>query len=203
MTLNEEQRLSLVARTLEVARQVDEEIQLVIRVDQPWGDYQARGQHRLSPIQFVDALIRSGVGLSGVNLEFGVGYRPRGAAQRDLLDFSRLIDHWSLLGVPLHVTLAFPSATGEDALARSDLEVENTNLKDTWTESTQSDWVQQFLPLVMAKQAVVSIFWTHFSDALPHHFPHAGLLRADGGAKLAIEHFVHHRQAHWSLPQEE
>jgi hypothetical protein len=88
----------------------------------------------LSPIQFVDALLRSGVGLSGVNLEFGTGYRPRGAAQRDLLDFSRLIDHWSQLGVPLYVTLAFPSAAGEDPLARSDLEVETSSVPGAWTE---------------------------------------------------------------------
>ena len=65
---NEENRLTLVANMLEVARHVDEETQLTIRVDLPWGDYQAREQHQLSPMQFVDALVRSGTGLSGVNL---------------------------------------------------------------------------------------------------------------------------------------
>lgn len=198
MTLNEEQRLGLVARTLEVARQVDDEIQLLIRIDQPWGDYQARGQHRLSPLQFVDALIRSGVGLSGVNLELGMGYRPRGSAPRDLLDFSRLIDHWSQLGVPLHVTLAFPSATGDDPLARSDLEVECSYSNHMWDENVQAEWVDRFLPLLMAKQSVVGIFWSHFSDQAVHHFPHAGLLRCDGSAKPVLEHILNYRREFWS-----
>jgi len=34
--LNEEERLTLVARTLEVARQSDEEGQLMIRIEDPW-----------------------------------------------------------------------------------------------------------------------------------------------------------------------
>ena len=68
----------------DVARQVDEEAQLIIRIDQPWGEYQSRGQHRLSPLQIVDALVRSGVGLSAVNLEVAMGYfRPGGSARRD------------------------------------------------------------------------------------------------------------------------
>ena len=69
--------MALVAHALEVAGQVDEESQLFLRVDQPWGDYQARGQHQLSPLQFVDALLRSGVGLSAVNLEFGVKFNAK------------------------------------------------------------------------------------------------------------------------------
>jgi hypothetical protein len=43
LALSEENRLLLVARSLEVARQIDNEIQLILRIDQPWGDYQARG----------------------------------------------------------------------------------------------------------------------------------------------------------------
>jgi hypothetical protein len=202
MTLNEEQRLSLVARSLEVARQVDEEVQLLIRIDQPWGEYQARGQHRLSPVQFVDALIRSGVGLSGVNLEFGVGYRPRGSAPRDLLDFSRLIDQWSQLSIPLHVTLALPSAVGDDTLARSDLEVDSSYSTHMWNEEVQAAWVDRFLPLLMAKQSVVGIFWGHFSDAGVHHFPHAGLLRPDGSPKPVLDHILNYRLEYWSPENE-
>ncbi len=197
LALNEENRLSLAARTLEVARQVDDELKLTVRIDQPWGGYQARGQHRLSPLHFVDALIRSGVGLYGVNLEVGIGYAPRGSAPRDLLEFSRMIDLWSCLGVPLEVTLAFPSSTLPDANATSDLEIETADWKAGWTEESQAAWVDAYLPMLMAKQVVVGICWTHFSDAVPHHFPHAGLLRADGTPKTAFERFVKYRQEYW------
>lgn len=188
MTLSEEDRLSLTAKALEVARQIDDELQLLITVDQPWGEYQARGHHRLSPFQFVDALLRSGVGLTRVNLEFGVGYRPRGTGPRSRLAFSRLIDRWSSLGVPLCITLAFPSSAEPDDAAKSDLEVPSTSpWKREWSEQSQEEWIDEYLPLFMSKQAVVGVFWSHFSDAGEHHFPHAGVVDASGDAKPAID----------------
>lgn len=197
LALSEEHRLSLAAKTLEVARHVDQEIQLLIGIDQPWGEYQARGHHRLSPFQFVDALVRSGVGLTGVNLEFGIGYRPCGTAPRDLLDFSRLIDHWSYLGIPLYVTIAFPSAIQADPRAQSDLEVHDTG-GGNWTEAAQVEWVEKYLPLLMAKQSVVGIFWTHFTDAAAHRFPHAGMMRADGTPKPVLNRVAEYRGTYWS-----
>lgn len=194
LTLNEESRLSLVARVLEVARQVDEEAQLLIRVDQPWGEYQARGQHRLSPLQLVDALIRSGVGLAGVNLEISVGYQPRGTQYRDLLDFSRLIDSWSVLSVPLFITLACPSAVGPDPQASPDLEVDAQLWPEPCSEASQALWVRRYLPLLMAKPAVAGIFWSHLSDTERHEFPHAGLLRPDGAPKAALETLLNYRR---------
>ena len=192
LALNEEQRLELTAHALEVARHIDDENQLILRIDQPWGEYQARGQHRLAPMQFVDALLRSGVGLSAVNLEIIVGCRPRGTAPRSLLEFSRLIDRWSCLGVPLYATFGCPSATGDDPQAHPDLDVERT-LPDGWSgETVQAEWIERLLPLVMAKDAVVGLFWTHFSDRHPHTFPHAGLIRPDGTPKPAWERIRRH-----------
>lgn len=195
LTLTEENRLTLVARTLEVARQVDPESQFVIGVDQPWGGYQARGQHRLSPIQFVDALHRCGVGLTGVNLQISIGYRPRGTASRDRLEFSRLLDLWSGLGLPLHVTLSLPSSGSADAKSNPDLEVDHPSWRAPWSEAAQAEWINEYVPLIMAKQSVVGIYWGNFSDAEPHEFPHSGLLREDGAPKPALQEIIRHRQA--------
>lgn len=193
LRLNEEHRLMLAARCVEVARQVDEESTLLVGIEQPWGEYQARGNHRVSPLQFVDALLRSGVGLSGVNLEIGIGFRPRGTAFRDVLEFSRLIDLWSTLGIPLYITLAFPSAVGTDRHCVSKLEVAAVQWKDQWSESLQADWIDFLLPLLMTKRAVVAINWAHFNDAVPHEFPHAGLLRGDGTPKPSLQRIIRHR----------
>ena len=170
----------------------------MVGIDQPWSEYQARGQHQLSPLQFVDALIRSGAPLSGINLEITIGYRPRGTASRDVLDFSRMIDIWSTLGVPLHVTLAFPSANNVDENAKPELEVGRAAWKKPWSEAAQAEWVDLYLPLLMAKQSVVGIHWSHFTDQTPHRFPHAGLLRNDGQSKPALEHIINYRREYWS-----
>lgn len=197
LALNEEHRLTIVAKALEVARRVDQEGQFIIRIDQPWGEYQARGQHKLSPMHFADALVRAGLGLSGINLEIGVGYSPRGSAPRDLLDFSRLIDHWTALGIPLHVTLAFPSERGPDPKLNSDLEVERPSWKRPWSAQAQAEWLDLYLPLLMAKPSVVAIFWSHFTDAETHRFPHAGLLGLDGAPKPSLSRVVLQRKAYW------
>lgn len=198
LSLSEENRLALVAKALEVARQVDVEAQITIRIDIPWGDYQARGQHRLSPMHFADALIRAGIELSAINLEIGVGYTPSGSPSRDLLDFSRLIDQWSILGLPLQVTLAFPSAAGPDPHLTTDFEVDSRFWHSPIGETAQAEWIGRYVPLLLAKPAVIAVFWNHFSDAQPHRFPHAGLFRADGTPKPALETLVALRKEHWT-----
>ena len=196
MTLNEENRLALVARTLETARQIDDEVQLIIRVDQPWGAYQARGHHRLSALQFVDALHRSGVGITRINLEISIGYLPEGTASRDLLEFSRLIDLWSCLGLPLQVTLAFPTSTEADLEATGDLEVGPTTWKQEWSEAAQANWIREYLPVLLSKPAVLGVFWNHLSDALPHRFPHSGLIGVDGSPKEGL-HVLTELRSNW------
>lgn len=194
LTLNEENRLMLTASVLGVAKQIDEEAQLIIRVDQPWGDYQARGQHRLSPLQFVDALHRSGVGLAGVNLELAMGYLPRGSARRDLIEISRLIDSWTVLNLPIHVTLACPSSGEDDPLSYPDWEVESRLWPAGCDEDSQAVYLDRVMELLLAKPLVSGVFLTHFSDANPHQFPFAGILREDGTPKPALERLINQRQ---------
>lgn len=187
--LSEENRLALAARALEAARRTDSDSQFFIRIDQPWSEYQARGQHRLSAFQFVDALVRSNIGLQGVNLEIAMGYRPRGSLLRDRISLSRLIDYWSQLGVQLHVTLAMPSAETADPRAHPDLEVDELVEGDGWTAAVQARQVHEFVRLLLSKSAVTGIFWSHCHDALPHRFPHAGLIGADGRTKPVADAF--------------
>jgi len=196
LVLTEEQRLTLVAKTLEVARHVDEEAQFLIRIDQPWGEYQARGQHRLSPIHFADALVRAGLGLSAIDLEIAVGYRPRGTPSRDMLDFSEMIDRWCSLGLPLQVTLAFPSQSGPDPHARSDLEVDRDAWKLPWSPEGQAQWFDMLLPMLVAKPAIAAVHWRQLSDAVPHTFPHSGVVAADGTPKPTLQHMIDYRRKH-------
>lgn len=197
LALSEEQRLQLVAKTLDTARRADPEAKFLIRIDQPWGEYQARGQHRLSAMQFADALIRAGIPVSVLHLELAIGYAPRGSLPRDLLDGSRLIDQWSQLGVPLQVTLAAPSETGPDALLETDLEVERGGRKTVWSPELQGDWIEAWLPMLLAKPAVTAVFWAHLSDRVPHRFPNGGLLDSQGKVKPGYERVRTLFQEYW------
>ncbi|HEY0984813.1 MULTISPECIES: endo-1,4-beta-xylanase [unclassified Schlesneria] len=193
LTLSEESRLTLTARVFDVARQVDEDAHLIVRVDQPWGDYQSRGSHGLSPIQMVDALIRSGVGLSGVNLEVAIGYRPHGSAQRDLLECSRLIDTWTNLDIPIFVTLVCPSSSEPDELALPDIQVNPRTWPTPGNEKIQARWIESMLDLLVAKQRVAGVLLPHLSDGQSHRFPHAGLLNRDETPKEIVERLISHQ----------
>ncbi len=187
--LTEEERLTLTARTLDTAVRTDSDSQFFIRVDQPWGEYLSAGRHRLTPFQFVDAMIRSNLGLCGVNLDLAIGYDPPCSGERDLLSISRLIDLWSILGIPLHVTLAVPSTTGSDLLATSHYQVCDRPGR-VWTPEKQSLWLQQLVALLKAKHSVAGIFLSTFSDQQPHRYPHAGLLDANGQRKPAFQQLL-------------
>ncbi|MBD3674870.1 MAG: endo-1,4-beta-xylanase [Planctomycetaceae bacterium] len=198
LDLTEEQRLTLTARTLEIARQVDDEIQLSIRIEQPWGGYLSNGEHRLSPLQFIDAIIRSGVGLSTVNVELGVGFAPRKTGYRDLLEISELFDLWGSLGIPLQVTLAYPSGTGDDPDSYGGMHAAETDSDDPPTPEKQAEWTRKVVPLLMAKQSVVGIYWTNYDDRKQHRYPFAGMIDADGKQKPALGVFDHYLNEFWS-----
>lgn len=194
LNLNEEQCLTLVARTLEAAIRTDADSQFFIRIEQPWGEYQRLGQHRLAPYQFVDALIRSNLGLSGISLDINIGYSDRGCLPRDLLSISKLIDYWSMLGLQLHVNLCCPSASTPDPQSNSDIEVINHVVREPWSQQMQAEWMERVVPLLISKPSVTGVFLRQFSDAVPHRFPHAGLLDATGTPKAMLETFQ--RQMH-------
>ena len=189
MNLNEEQSLSLVARTLEAAIKTDSDSQFFIRIEQPWGEYQRQGEHRLSPYQFVDALIRSNIGLTGVSLDINAGYSHRACFYRDTLAISKLIDQWSVLGLQIHVNVCCPSADSKDSLANPEVDVDNRVVRQPWSEETQKEWMDRVIPLLVAKPSVTGVFLRQFSDATPHRFPHSGLLDSLNRPKLMHETF--------------
>lgn len=185
LSLNEEQLLRLTVKALEVARQADPNAQYVIRIDQPWGQYLARGRRQLSPLHYADTLLRAELGIAEIDLEIGMGYLP-GGTPRDLMELSRLLDLWSLLGAPLGLTLAFPSASGPDAQASHEATCATDAWRMPWSEKAQAEWARQCVCLALAKPNVRFVAWTYFSDAQKHEWPHAGLVRPDGTAKAAL-----------------
>jgi len=191
LQLSEEARLALLARAIEVARGVDDVEQLVVRIEQPWGRYQSSGRHLLSPLQFVDGLIRCAPGLSAISLEITSGLSPGDPGRRDLMDLSRLLDIWSTLGLPLHVTMAAPSAGGMDSGGRF---VRSASDPDPggeesghWSVSSQAAWVDAVLPLLLSKQSVSGITWAQLVDSDPPGFVSAGLFDRELKARPVVE----------------
>jgi hypothetical protein len=194
--LGEEELLWLTVRLVEAARQVDPGLELTIGIAQPWGDYLSLTDRNYSPFVFADTLIRSGLNLAALDLEVVMGVAPRGSYCRDLLETSRLLDLYAMLGVPLRVTLGYPAAEEVDLAADPELAVAAGRWHAGFSPATQADWATAFAALALCKPAVQGVAWAHFSDADPHQFPQCGLVDADGTARPALARLRELREKH-------
>ncbi len=185
--LGEDELLWLTVRLVEAAKQADPTLDLVIGISQPWGEYMALEDRTHSPFVFADTLIRSGLNLAALDVELVMGAGPRGSYCRDLLEASRLLDMYALLGVPLRVTLGYPSGDGFDLSADPEMSEPLGSWQAGFTPEVQADWATAFAALALCKPTVQGVLWTHFSDAEPHQFPYCGLLDAEGNAKPVLQ----------------
>jgi len=113
-----------------------------------------------------------------------------------VLETSRLIDLYTLLGVPLRLTLCYPAAATADAEADPELPVSAGRWRDGFSAATQADWASAFGSLAVCKPFVQSVQWVHLSDAQRHQFPHAGLVDAHGQARPALGRLRQLREQH-------
>ncbi len=186
---DEEQRLRLAALTIECIHRADPRAPVVLSVDQPWGAFMSQGHYDLAPLHFVDALVRAELGLAGIGVEINFAYAPGGSDSRDVLEFARQIDRFSMLGLPVLVLLTAPSAQGPDPLAAASARAINYSTGTSLSSEAQRAWGEKFLSMLLAKQPVQAIIWNQLSDGQPHAFAHGGLLDADGQAKPILDVF--------------
>jgi hypothetical protein len=181
--LTEEEQIRITARAVQVAHQTDPSAQLTVGVDRPWAEWMGSSHFQLGPLHLCDYLVRADVGLSGVALEIAPGYSAPGSYMRDLFEFSKLLDLYSLLNVPLYVWMAIPSSAAPDPLADADVSVDPAQWPSPLDENLQAVWGAKWLALAVAKPFVRTLSWLQASDAAPHLYPHAGLLRPDQAPK--------------------
>lgn len=177
--LNEEQRLNLVVQAVEAARQVDEQIQVSLRVVQPWGEYHNNTANRLPPIQFIDTLRRSGVRISEVNLELKFGTTALRSLPRDQLCISQLLDHWSLLQTPLNVMLDLPQSESAD--------------QDT--QECHASWLLNTLLMCLSKERITGVYcmnWQPSEDSIG-----TPLTNAAGEKHPALQSLQNLEREHW------
>jgi hypothetical protein len=177
--LTEEEQIRITARAIQVARQADPGAQLSIGIDRPWADWMGSSHFQLGPLHLCDYLLRADLGLSAVSIEVAPGFSPPGSHMRDLFEFSKLLDLYSLLNVPLCIWMALPSCAGPDPLADPAVQVETQQWPGSLSEDLQAAWGAKWLALAVAKPFVRTVSWLEQSDAIAHMYPHAGLIRAN------------------------
>lgn len=196
LKLSEEQRLRLTVDVIDAVRRHDPKTPMIVSFDQPWAEFLAREDLELSPLHFADTLVRADLGVGGLGLEINLGYWPGGTLPRDLLEFGRQIDQWSILGLPLVIFLTAPSDAGPDPLALLAAKPIAAAADEGLSRESQRELVEHLVPLLLAKQAVQGIVWNQLRDDQPHNFPHGGLFDTRQKRKPAIKVLTAIRKAH-------
>jgi hypothetical protein len=196
LATRDEELLWLTARLADTVRKVNPQLEVVVGLAHPWGDYLAEQPRNYSPFMFADTLLRTGLKLSALELEVVMGVSPRGSYCRDTLELSRLLDLYAMLGVPLQATLGYPSTVDKVAQADPDQRVGLGHWREGFTPAAQADWAAAFTALVLCKPYLRAMYWTHLADAEPHQFPNCGLLEPDGKAKPALAELMRLRGEH-------
>lgn len=183
MDLNEEQVMRLAVAVIQEIRRHDNRTPLLISVDQPWGEYLSKVSDGISPLHFVDALVRSNLGIAGIGLEMRMNYWPGGTLPRSILEVSQQIDRWALLGLPLLAQISVPaSINSETSVARSALPIP-LGAEGSCTADDQLRYASRLARVLLAKQMVHGIFWESWDDRQQHSMPSAGLLDGNGKAR--------------------
>ncbi|TWT74979.1 endo-1,4-beta-xylanase [Allorhodopirellula solitaria] len=192
--LNDEQVMRFSIGVLQTIRRCDPHTPVVMSIDQPCGEYLAQHSDGISPIHFADALLRSGLGLAGIGLNFRFGYDKGNTHPRTALEFSQQIDRWGTLGSPLLVQLSVPAAPGIDPAARIktspvSLAPEMNGQVDAWARQ-QRDFARPLIDTLLAKQIVHAVVWDGASDQLPHVMPHTGVIDSDGAPRPMLDYLT-------------
>ena len=98
-----------------------------------------------------------------------------------------MLDLYALLGVPVQVTLAYPSSKAPESLAEPSQKVGGGYWRSGFSEEVQAEWAASFATVALCKPFVRAASWAHLNDGVTHQFPHCGLLDPAGRAKPAFD----------------
>ena len=144
---------------------------MTIGVDRPWAEWMGSSHFQLGPLHLCDYLLRAELGISGIAIEIARGTPAPGSHIRDLFEFSKLLDLYSLLNVPLHLWIVMPSAAGPDPSAEPGIRVEAAQWPAPPDEALQANWGARWIALAVAKPFVRTVSWLQASDARAARLP--------------------------------
>lgn len=192
--LDDEQIMRLSIGVLQTIRRCDPNTPVIMSLDQPFGEYLAKDHNGISPLHFADALLRSGLGLAGIGLNFRFGFDAGSTHPRASIDFAQMIDRWATLNSPLLVQLCVAGSPAVDPSSRLRLKPQtldpslNGDAK-SWA-NFQHDFTKPLIETLLAKQIVHAIVWEGWADNQPHLAPNSGLIDAGGTPRPMLEYLT-------------
>lgn len=194
LNLNDEQVMRLSIGILQTVRRNDPTTPAIMSFDQPFGEYLAKDPDGISPLHFADALVRSGLGMAGIGLEFRINYQTDATLPRSAVDFGQMIDRWATLGIPMLVQLSVPGGNGPDKNALFPNKVLQYESQFADAAAEQLRIAGPLIRTLLAKHIVHGLVWDGWSDSEPHVMSHSGLIDGNGQERPLLEYLARVRR---------
>jgi Glycosyl hydrolase family 10 len=195
---NDEEVLRMAVSIIETVRRADSRTPVLLSIDQPWSEYLRDNEQAISPLHFADALIRADLGLSGICLELSMDCWPGGSMPRDLIELNRLIDRWSMLGLPLLVQLSTPTEPASGDTKRVAQWQTRRNQSPTVNQNGSPGYIppEPLIQLLASKPSIHGIVWDQLTDQFPTATATSGLWNQQGRAKPLLSHLLQLRKTY-------
>ena len=194
LKLQDEQIMRLGMGILETVRRVDPNTPAIVSFDQPFGEYLSKHRDGISPMHFADALVRTGLGVAGIGLDFRFNYQNDATMPRSAVDLGHMIDRWATLGMPMLVQISVPGAVGPDPNATAPSDVIGYETPGIDAAAEQLRIAGPMIRTLLAKHIVHGIVWDGWSDADPHVMSHSGLFDTNGVERPLLEYLTRLRR---------
>jgi len=192
-TFNFEQLIELTRMSVSLAKQMSPRGTTLVEIVTPWGEYYATNQRTIPPLLYADMIIQSGVPFDAFALRLQFGPGTQGTCLRDMFQISAMLDQFSKLGKPLHITAAEVPSQPLPQSAAGGTTYSGGSLAEPWSEVVQARWLENIVEVALSKSFVESVSWHTLSDQSGMQVPSGGLLRSDLAPKAAYNKFVEMR----------
>jgi hypothetical protein len=178
-TLSFEQIIELTRLLVAEVKNLLPTAKTLVTIKHPFAEYQARSRASVPPMLYAEMVAQAGISFDAFGLEWEMGVPVPGWYERDLFQFSSMLDRFSSLSRPLFLTsLGVPGRSTPDPNDQSEGKLD-PNLagrwKRPWDAELQAQWIDDAYRIALSKPYVESIAWANLADQGPS-LPGGGLL---------------------------
>ncbi|MFA6187064.1 MAG: endo-1,4-beta-xylanase [Phycisphaerae bacterium] len=165
------------------AREADNRSLKMIEIVYPWGEYYAYNSDTIPPLVYIDMVTQAGINYDALGLQMVFGKDVPGMHIRDMMQISAMLDKFSPLPKPLHIT-AFGVP---DTNKAENQQAETAGLwYKPWDQTLQAKWIEDFSKIALSKSYVNTITYAALADNGSNAVVGSGLLTENFQPKKAF-----------------
>jgi hypothetical protein len=180
---NFEQIIEMTRAACLAAKSADVKSRKLVEILLPWGEYYAHDRDTVPALVYTDMVIQSGISFDAFALQLQFGTDKPGMHVRDMMQISSMLDWFSPITRPLHITgVSIPDRNGE---GDQDCQLAGIWHKE-WDQTLQGEWIEQIYRIALGKPFVNSITYSNLADTKNIKIKGSGLLTEDLKPKKAF-----------------